>query len=553
MIKMYFPQYARGRDGIDIILGESILEHIRRLGGVEIDSECGGKGICGKDVIRVEQGFRSLEDLTDVEKKIIPEDKRKFGQRLACQAMVMKDTENIIIFIPDFGKYTILTDTIETNVELQPSVFQKHDRVIYRSGEDLGSYSGKIYGLAVDVGTTTLVMQLVDLESGKNIGKPMASKNPQIAYGNDVISRIGYTINHTDGLKELQETVINGVNNSLTELEKTLESEKGSIKSNIYDIVVVGNSTMRSLFFGQNVSELGVIPFEPSSKEALTRKAAILCLNVHSEALVYGPPLIGGHAGADCLADIIATRLYQNKEISMIIDIGTNGEVVIGNKNRIMTASCAAGGAYEGYQIRCGVGAIEGAITQVKIDNGQLKYKTLGDKHPLGVCGSGVIDLLAELFKNNIMNERARIKENYHLINTVSISQDDINQLIIAKAGLRIDQDLLIRYYGTDLNKISKIYLAGAFGNYMNIDNAVTIGLLPDTNRDKFVRFGNGALAGARDMLLSQDRRKDAERIAIMAEHTKPNEIEGSDFQYMVAERMYFNKSRYEEKKQKSY
>ena len=543
MTKMYFPQYARGRDGIDIVPGESVLEHIRRLGGVEIDSECGGKGICGKDIIRVEQGFRSLEDLTDVEKKLIPEDKRKIGQRLACQAVVVKDTEDIIIFIPDFGKYTILTDTIETDVELQPSVFQKHDRVIYRSGEDLGSYSGEIYGLAVDVGTTTLVMQLVDLETGENIGQPMASKNPQIAYGNDVISRTGYTIIHPDGLKELQETVIDGVNNSIRELEKKQEAEDGSIAGSIYDIVIVGNSTMRSLFFGQNVHELGVIPFEPSSKEALTRKAAILGLNVHPEALVYGPPLIGGHAGADCLADIIATRLYQNNDVSMIIDIGTNGEVVIGNKNRIMTASCAAGGAYEGYQIRCGVGAIEGAITQVKIDNGQLKYKTLGDKHPLGVCGSGVIDLLAELFRNNIMNERARIKENYHIVNTVSISQDDINQLIIAKAGLRIDQDLLIRYYGTDLNKIRKIYLAGAFGNYMNIDNAVTIGLLPDTNRDKFVRFGNGALAGAKDMLLSQDRRKDAERIAIMVEHTKPNEVEGSDFQYMVAERMYFDKS----------
>ncbi len=346
MAKMYFPQYARGRDGIDIVLGKSVLEHIRRLGGVEIDSECGGKGICGKDIIRVEQGFCSLGDLTDVEKKIIPEDKRKLGQRLACQAMVMKDTENIIIFIPDFGKYTILTDTIETDVELRPSVFQKHDRVIYRSGEDLGLYSGKIYGLAVDVGTTTLVMQLVDLETGENIGNPMASKNPQIAYGNDVISRIGHTINYPDGLKELQEAVINGINKSLTELEKTVEREKGSIAGAIYDIVAVGNSTMRSIFLGQNVHDLGVIPFEPSSKKAVIMKAREIGLDVHPKAMVYGPPLIGGHAGADCLADIIATRLYQNNDVSMIIDIGTNGEVVIGNKNRIMTASCAAGGAY---------------------------------------------------------------------------------------------------------------------------------------------------------------------------------------------------------------
>ena len=141
------------------------------------------------------------------------------------------------------------------------------------------------------------------------------------------------------------------------------------------------------------------------------------------------------------------------------------------------------------------------------------------------------------------MNEKTRIKENYRILNSLSISQDDINQLIIAKAGLRTDQDLLIKYYGTELTEIKKIYLAGAFGNYMNIENAVTIGLLPDTDRNIFVRFGNGALAGARDMLLSQDRRKDAERITLMVEHTKPNEIEGLEFQYMVAERMYFDKA----------
>lgn len=292
---------------------------------------------------------------------------------------------------------------------------------------------------------------------------------------------------------------------------------------------------------GQNVHDLGVIPFEAASKKPLTRKAAWLGLKVHPEAIVYGPALIGGHAGADCLADIISTRLYKDTGTNMIIDIGTNGEVVIGNKDRIITASCAAGGAYEGYQIKCGVGAIEGAITQLKIENGKVWYQTLGNKHPVGVCGSGVIDLLAELFRNGIMNEKARMPEEYNLTEGVSITQDDINQLIMAKAGLRTDQDLLIKYFETSLDGVEKIYLAGAFGNFMNIENAMTIGLLPRTDKGKFVRFGNGALAGARDMLLSQEKRYDAERIANIIQHTKPNEIEGQEFQYMVAERMYFN------------
>ncbi len=541
MAKIYFPQYARGRDGTEIILGETILEHIRRIGGVEINSECGGKGICGKDIIRVEQGLESLIEVTFSERKFLEQDKLKSGQRLACQARVTKEAGDIKVFIPDFGRYTILTDSVETDVELNPSVLRKSDRVLYRTGEDLGRYQGKILGLAIDVGTTTLVMQVVDLETGKNVGRPIASKNPQIAYGNDVISRIGYTRDNERGLKELQEAVIDGVNKSLKELEKQLEVEEGLITRNIYDVVAAGNSTMRSIFFGQNVHNLGVIPFEPSSKEALTKKAAGLGLKVNPEAMVYGPPLIGGHAGADCVADIIATRLYQSKEIEMIIDIGTNGEVVIGNKDRIMTASCAAGGAYEGYQIRCGVGAIEGAITEIKIENGGVKYKTLGDKPPLGVCGSGVIDLLAELLRNSLMNERARIKEDYHLTDSISISQEDINQLIIAKAGLRADQDLLIKYYGTSLDEVTRIYLAGAFGNYMNIDNAMAIGLLPKADKGKYVRFGNGALAGARDILLSQGKRRDAEKLTDLIEHTKPNEIEGTEFQYMIAERMYFN------------
>lgn len=255
---------------------------------------------------------------------------------------------------------------------------------------------------------------------------------------------------------------------------------------------------------------------------------------------MYAPALIGGHAGSDCLADIIATRLYESKEIGMIIDIGTNGEVVVGNRDKMLTASCAAGGAYEGYQIKCGVGAIEGAITQLKIENGQVHYSTLGDKHPLGVCGSGVIDLLAELLRNGIMDQRARIQKDFHITDNISISQDDINQLIMAKAGLRTDQDLLIRYYGITPEEVNKIYLAGAFGNFMNIDNAMDIGLLPKINKGKYIRYGNGAVAGARDMLCSRQKRREAENLKSIITHLKPNEIEGGNFQYLVAENIYF-------------
>ncbi|MBN1444944.1 MAG: DUF4445 domain-containing protein [Candidatus Omnitrophica bacterium] len=543
MGKMYFPQYETGRKkGINLVVGRTVLEHIRRAGGIEINSECGGQGRCEKDLIRVEKGLSSLTKITPAEQKFLDRAKLTPGYRLACQARVARDDSDIEIFIRDFGKYTILTESIDTGVEISPCVFRKDGKVFYHTGEELGSYKGRMLGLAVDIGTTTLVMQVVDLETGKNIGT-IASKNPQIAYGNDVISRGGYAMTHEGGLKELQAVVVNGIKSSLEEMEENLKVAADSINKYIYDVVIVGNSIMRSIFCGQDPSPLAVMPFEPSDKKPVTLSASGMGFSFNPEARVYGPPLIGGHAGADCLADIISTRLYESGDIEMIIDIGTNGEVVIGNRHKIMTASCAAGGAYEGYQISCGVGAVEGAITNVWSDNGKLEYATLGGKPAAGVCGSGVIDLLAELLRIGVMDERARIGSPYRITDGLSISQDDINQLIMAKAGLRTDQDLLVKYFGTSYDNVSKIFLAGAFGNFIDVSNAMKIGLYPPIDKNKFVRFGNGALAGARDMLLSKRRRADAERIAVFARHTKPNELEGTEFQYMVAGNMYFNRN----------
>ena len=230
MAEMFFPQYEKGRtEGIDLVVGQSVLEHIRRIGGVEIDSDCGGQGTCGRDIIRVEKGLESLTEITSHEQNFLDQDILKPGQRLACQARVAQDDKNIIVYIRDFGTYTILTDTIETDTELRPSVSVKNERVLYHTGENLGPYQGKLLGLAVDVGTTTLVMQVVDLTTGKNVGNPIASKNPQIAYGNDVISRGGYAMQHESGLKELQSAVVDGINKSLRELEKNIDVQEGSI------------------------------------------------------------------------------------------------------------------------------------------------------------------------------------------------------------------------------------------------------------------------------------------------------------------------------------
>ncbi len=534
MGKIVFPQFKKGREGIPLRKGETIIQHARQL-GIVIASECGGRGKCGKCIVRVEKGKEYLNPLTNIEKK--------FGlsgeDRLACQAKVLDEKGNIFVYIKTFGRYSILTETEEKDVLLSPLVERKGDEVYYR-GEKIDRYRGGIYGLAVDVGTTTVVFSLIDLERGRTIST-VAFKNPQVAYGNDVISRIEYTMVDREKIeyvgenerkrrvKELQSKVIGAINE---EIKKIIDP------SLIYEVVAVGNSTMRNLFFGIDVSSLGLMPYEPLKKESFTVSARSLGLEVNENAFAYAPPLIGGHAGADALADILSVNMHKRDKVCMVIDIGTNGEVALGNREKILTASCAAGGAYEGAAVRCGVGAVEGAIKNVKVNEGNVEFSTIGNKPPCGICGSGLIDLLAEMLNKGIMNRKAKITAPFTITDGIKIHQEDIYQLVIAKAGLRTDQDLLMKYYGVCVDDLDKIYLAGAFGNYINVKNAVDIGLLPPA-LEKIVKIGNGALEGAREMLLSRERRREAEALARMITHIKPNEIE-KDFDFLVAQNMYF-------------
>ncbi len=527
MGRVFFTQYRKGRTGIEAFRG-SILEHARKL-GVEIASECGGLGSCGRCVVRIEKGAEGLNQGTDKERSHNLEP----DERLACQARIVNPDVNVTVVIKDFGDYAILSESLETEVALAPAVSRVGKTVVHESVGELDRYGGAILGLAVDVGTTTLVGQVLDLADGRTVAT-FARKNPQIAYGNDVISRIGHTMSHESGLKDLQRAVVRGINEELLKLER----EKSCQRRYVYEVVAVGNSTMRDIFFGQPVHTLGVIPFESSNPSAVTKTAADIGLSVNPNAVVYSPSLIGGHAGTDAVADILACGMYRHEHVSMLIDIGTNGEVAVGNRERIMTASCAAGGAYEGATTECGVGAIEGAIKNFWISDGSVGYETIGGKPPVGICGSGLIDLLAELLRHGLMTRKAKINAPFHVTDSIRLTQQDIYQLITAKAGLRIDQDLLIQYYGTTLEEIEDIYLAGGFGNFINPENAVAIGLLPPAP-EKVVRIGNAALAGAREMLLSLPMRRTAEAVVGRIEHTKPNERE-PDFPYLVAEKMYF-------------
>lgn len=532
MSKVIFPQYKKGKQGTPLVVGDTILDHIHRL-GIEIASECGGHGQCGKCVVRIERGTECVSPWSPPE--------QAFGlqghERLACQAVLTAADRDVYIFMREFGKYSILSETKHQAVDLNPFVRKRHGTVVHLDGGRLGPVEDRLYGAAVDCGTTTLVMEIFDLETGDQVAS-LARKNPQVAYGNDVISRTDYTMRHPGGLQELQASVMSGLNEMLAQVEE----EHPGVSRSVYEAVVVGNCTMRDLFFGIDVRTLGVIPFEPLSTDPVTRTAAELGLDIHPNARVYGPPLIGGHAGADCLGVIIATELYKAGKPCLAVDIGTNGEVALGNRHKIMTCSCAAGGAYEGATVRSGTGAIEGAIKTVRIVNGVAEFETIGDKPAVGLCGSALIDLLAELLRSGLMTWNARLTKPFTVTDGLGLEQDDIFQLITAKAGLRLDQDLLMKYYGVTPADLDKMYLAGGFGNFIDVENATLIGLFPNIP-EKAVKVGNAALEGAAQMLLSQEKRADAERVAREIEHVKPNERE-PDFPYIVAGKMYFDSLR---------
>ena len=310
---IYFPQFKRGRKGIKIHPGLTILEHIRKA-NIEIDAECGGIGKCGKCVVRIEKGHENLNPPTIVEKNFPLTEK----ERLACQARVIKDKEDIIVYIKSFGKYEILKYGLEREVPLCP-VFYREGGKIVKDGEEIDDYRGKIYGLAIDVGTTTVVFDLVDLEKG-DVLATVAKTNPQISYGNDVISRIEYVLVDKENhrylneeekklrIRQLQKVVIDMINTSLNEISERMGED---ISQYIYDVVVVGNPTMRNLFFGIDVSSLGIIPFEPTHKESIIRKPEEIGLKINKKGQIYGVSLIGGHAGADAVANVLACEMYK--------------------------------------------------------------------------------------------------------------------------------------------------------------------------------------------------------------------------------------------------
>ena len=520
------------RDGqtreAELVAGRTILSYLQEL-GIEIDASCAGEGKCGQCIVEVDAPPDALSAVTDSERKFIKAE----NQRLACQARILRTDEQIYVRVPKSGYY-ILESGEYRWIPIEPFVHREGERVFYNSTY-MGEYTGALYGIAIDIGTTTLAAYLVDLETGKVVSVS-SRQNPQTKYGNNVISRIEYARQGHDILVREIRTAVNEMIANMSEVAKT--------KENIYELVIVGNSVMRDLFFGFSVESLGKSPYEPESTEPVVTTAKELQLTANPEARVYGLPLIGSFVGADALAVVLATEMYLSKGICLALDVGTNTEIVLGNRERLIATSAASGPAFEGASISCGVGAVQGAIKEVRIVDGNIEYKTIGDAPPVGICGSGLIDVLAELLEHGMIDGRGKFTftgdegKELRIADGIKLLETDIDQLNLAKTAIAVGVRVLLEKYGISFDDIELLLLAGGFVNFANTDNAIRIGLLPPIAREKVKKVGNAALEGARQALVSKRKRSEAEEVAKRIEHIKLEEEQ--DFMEKFVSELYF-------------
>ena len=503
---------------LESLVGSSIFDYADAL-SVRVPTSCGRTGECHECIVEIKRGMDALSPLTDAE-AFLRED-----YRLACQAKI-SDADADVEFAVLRRQPRILTRSVRREVELEPVTGRLGDGV-YFGDTRIDDYLGQVYGIAIDVGTTTVALNLADLESGE-ILSTASFENPQRFGGSDIMHRISYDGGDFPG--ELQQVMLSAINFEIGELSR----RHGFHRRRIYEVVVVGNSTMRDIFFGLDVQPIGERPYKSVTElemlkgkrrtTALNMKASELGLRVFPNANVYGGPLIGSHVGADVAADMLAVGMDEEEDVVMLVDVGTNTEVVLGNRHRLMSASCPAGPAFEGGQVRYGMPGYDGAVESVSLNSDGVAYRTIEDAPPQGICGSGLVDLLAELRRTGRMSELGVFENGEREFAFVpqtgmSLSRADISALAQAKSANYSGQYIVLRNYGAPLGDISKLYLAGGFANYINVANAVNIGFVANLPQERIAKVGNASLEGATIMLLSGRLRSRIERLVQTIQH----------------------------------
>ncbi len=570
------------------VIGASVFNVAGNV-GVDIRSECGGKGICGKCRVII-QDMKAVNKVTGAEMNHLSPSEIDSGYRLACRTVLK---ENITIMIPQesrIGERKIQVTGLERLVPVSPFVAKfylalakptlddarsdqerildflkdkyglkqleiksgivKNMPTIIRQADwaitvtvwnsqkiiaiEQSDTSKKILGLAIDIGTSKIVGCVVDLKNGTTIGVG-SIENPQIIHGEDIISRITFARNSEEKLETLQTLAFKGINDVINEACAQADVDS----QNIYEATIVGNTAMHHLFLGVQPKFLALSPFIPSISKSIDLSASEVNLKIHPMANVHVLPIIAGFVGADAVANVLSTGIYESNKVFLLLDIGTNTEIVLGNSEDLVSCSCASGPAFEGVHIKHGMKAVTGAIERVHIHpdlDYNVEFETIGNVKPHGLCGSAMVDVVAELAKHGIINQRGRydlkvntprlknVDNNVEFIlvwknesatgKEITVTQKDINEIQLAKAAIYTGCWILMKEKHLKSEDIDQVLLAGAFGSYINPESARMIGLVPEVPTEKINFVGNTALSGAKMTLISQEARNIAEKLS---------------------------------------
>ena len=491
MFKVFFKNENKT---IEVEEGTTILEAEIKLGFTP-DAPCGGKGVCGKCRCMIKNNTESV---------------------LACQYKIHEDID---VILPEETKHLLLEEGLSRKIELRPAIECPKDK--------------EIYAAAFDIGTTSVVCYILSLKDGTEKAKA-SMLNPQCEYGADVISRADYAINN--GVQELTDCI----RKALNELISEACDEAGISSEDIYVASIVGNTCMHHLYMGIDPKPLVIAPYNAVIKDELELKPEETGLQINKDGKLFILPNIAGFVGADTSGVLLATAFDEKEKLTLVIDIGTNGEMALGTKGKFYVCSTAAGPAFEGAKIECGMRGREGAIEHVSLnENGDLVCKVIGDKESEGICGSGLLDAIAVLLKKGVIDESGRMEcEKFYLTENVYLSQKDIREVQLAKSAICTGIMMLAEKLGVEVDDIEEVLLAGAFGNYMDPDSACAIGLIPKELRSKIIMIGNAAGEGAKLAVLSYPEFLRAQSIAAKADFVEL--ASESKFQDMFVDNLEF-------------
>jgi uncharacterized 2Fe-2S/4Fe-4S cluster protein (DUF4445 family) len=492
--------------------------------GINVPTSCRKQGKCKECLVEVAEGMDCLSARTVAEKHL------KGGFRLSCCTRIEADAGMVRCHTMRRGEMKIerhaLNLPVGAQLKLEPAVTREGDRILL-DGVEIDRSTGPIHGIAMDLGTTTVVLRLLNLETGEVIADS-SFENPQRFGGSDVMSRIQYDTE--DGTRLLQRTLAGYLNHAIQEFPVDPKT--------IYEMVLGGNSTMRDLFFRLNVHSIGQSPYQSITElemaggsrpgTSLSESARRLGLELHPKARVYGMPIISGHVGADAAACMLAINLANEDRLVAVMDIGTNTELILGNRHKIFAASCPAGPAFEGGAISCGMPGLPGAIEKIEIaDDGSTRVQVISDGAAEGICGSGMVDLLSELLRTGRINALGRFEEGDHFPldvksdHSICFTESDINELAQAKGANVAGLQVVFDQYGIRFDDLDVFYLAGGFGRHLNIESSRRIGLLPNIDGTKILQVGNASIEGACIALLSCAKRAELEALVKRVTHCR--------------------------------